>query len=60
LTTAAQAMAMGNTPYSLVYNQLFNDANGPWLKMIQTAIFDGDVEGAVQTAQDEFTKILTE
>jgi multiple sugar transport system substrate-binding protein len=60
LTTAAKAMAMGNTPYSLVYNQLFNDANGPWLKMIQTAIFDGDVEGAVQTAQDEFTKILAE
>jgi multiple sugar transport system substrate-binding protein len=60
LTTAAQAMALGNTPYSLVYNQLFNDANGPWLKMIQTAVFNGDVEGAVQTAQDEFTKILSE
>jgi len=58
LTTAAQAMAMGNTPYSLVYNQLFNDANGPWLKMIQTAIFDGNVEGAVETAQQEFTDIL--
>jgi multiple sugar transport system substrate-binding protein len=60
LTTAAKAMAMGNTPYSLVYNQLFNDANGPWLKMIQTAVFDGNVEQAVQTAQDEFTKILSE
>jgi multiple sugar transport system substrate-binding protein len=60
LTTAAQAMALGNSPYSLVYNQLFNDANGPWLKMIQTAVFNGDVEGAVQTAQDEFTKILSE
>jgi len=60
LTTAAQAMAMGKTPYTVVYNQLFNDANGPWLKMIQTAVFDGDVEGAVNTAQEEFTKILTE
>jgi multiple sugar transport system substrate-binding protein len=60
LTTAAKAMAMGNTPYSLVYNQLFNDANGPWLKMIQTAVFDGNVDQAVQTAQDEFTKILSE
>ncbi len=60
LTTAAQAMAMGKTPYTVVYNQLFNDANGPWLKMIQTAVFDGDVEGAVNTAQEEFTKILAE
>lgn len=60
LITAAKAMGMGKTPYSLVYNQLFNDANGPWLKMLQTAIFDGNVEQAVQTAQDEFTKILSE
>lgn len=60
LTTAAQAMAMGRTPYTIVYNQLFNDANGPWLKMIQTAVFDGNVEEAVNTAQEEFTKILAE
>jgi multiple sugar transport system substrate-binding protein len=60
LTTAAQAMAMGKTPYTVVYNQLFNDANGPWLKMIQTAVFDGNVEEAVNTAQEEFTKILAE
>jgi multiple sugar transport system substrate-binding protein len=51
-------MAIGRTPYSIVYNQLFNDANGPWLKMIQTAVFDGKVEEAVNTAQEEFTKIL--
>ncbi len=60
LTTAANAMATGRTPYSLVYNQLFNDANGPWLKMLQAAIFDGDVAGAVETAQEEFTTILNE
>lgn len=60
LTTAAEAMAMGKTPYTVVYNQLFNDANGPWLKMIQTAVFDGRVEEAVNTAQEEFTKILAE
>jgi multiple sugar transport system substrate-binding protein len=58
LTTAANAMALGRTPYSIVYNQLFNDANGPWLKMIQTAVFDGNIEGAVEQAQEEFTTIL--
>ena len=59
-TTAAEAMAMGKTPYSLVYNALFNDANGPWLKMLQTAIFDGDVDGAISTAQEEFTNIISQ
>jgi multiple sugar transport system substrate-binding protein len=58
LITNAEAMNLGKTPYSFVYNQLFNDANGPWLAMIQTAIFQGDVEGAVMTAQEGFTEIL--
>jgi multiple sugar transport system substrate-binding protein len=60
LTTAATAMGLGNTPYSVVYNQLFNDPNGPWLQMIQNAIFDGDVDGAIETAQQSFTRILEE
>jgi len=59
LTTNAEAMALGRTPYSFVYNQLFNDPNGPWLQMIQTAVFGGDVEGAVSTAQERFTQILS-
>ena len=58
--TSAEAMGLGKTPYSLVYNQLFNDANGPWLKMIQTAIFEGKIDEAIATGQAEFTKILSE
>lgn len=58
LTVAAEAMAMGRTPYTIVYNQLFNDPNGPWLKMIQTAVFEGKIQEAVVTAQEEFTRIL--
>lgn len=58
LITNAEAMNLGKTPYSFVYNQLFNDANGPWLTMIQTAIFQGDVDGAVTTAQQAFSDIL--
>ncbi|MBK8033523.1 MAG: sugar ABC transporter substrate-binding protein [Anaerolineae bacterium] len=58
LITNAEAMNLGKTPYSFVYNQLFNDANGPWLSMIQTAIFQGDIDGAVATAQQGFTDIL--
>lgn len=60
LTTNAMAMALGRTPYSLKYNDLFNDANGPWLAMIQTAIFDGKVDEAIAVAQERFTQILSE
>ncbi|MCK6579206.1 MAG: sugar ABC transporter substrate-binding protein [Anaerolineae bacterium] len=58
LITNAEAMNLGRTPYSFVYNQLFNDANGPWLAMIQTAIFQGDVDGAIANGQAGFAAIL--
>ncbi len=54
----AKAMATGRTPYTVKYNELFNDANGPWLAMIQEAIFGKGVDEAVSKAQDSFTKIL--
>jgi multiple sugar transport system substrate-binding protein len=46
-----EGMAKGKTPYSTVENAVFNDANGPWAKMINQAVFTGDVEGAQATAQ---------
>ncbi len=58
-TLSSEAMGLGKTPYSLVYNQLFNDANGTWLKMIQTAVFDGKIDEAIATGQAEFTAILS-
>lgn len=54
----AKAMAAGRTPYSLVYNDLFNSGTGPWLTMIQRSIFNDDIDGAVTQAQADFTKIL--
>jgi multiple sugar transport system substrate-binding protein len=60
LTVNAQAMALGKTPYSVKYNDLFNDANGPWLAMIQTAIFEGKVDTAIAAAQDRFTQIMSQ
>ncbi len=58
-TLSSEAMGLGKTPYSLVYNQLFNDANGPWLKMIQTAVFDGKIDEAIAPGRAEFTAILS-
>jgi len=54
----ASSMAIGRTPYSLTYNQLFNDANGPFLAMLQTAIFEGKIDEALQTAQKQFEEIM--
>ncbi len=56
--TVANAMYEGRTPYSLTYNQLFNDSNSPWLAMLQRAIFDGQVAEAIAEAQEQFTAII--
>jgi multiple sugar transport system substrate-binding protein len=55
---AATAMSKGKTPYSVKFNQLINDPNGPWAAMIQEAVFGKGVDVAVATAQDRFTQIL--
>lgn len=56
--TVANAMYGGRTPYSLTYNQLFNDSNSPWLELLQRAIFDGQVDEAIAAAQEQFTAII--
>jgi multiple sugar transport system substrate-binding protein len=44
-------MAKGKTPYSVVENAIINDANGPWAKMINQAVFTGDIKGAQAAGQ---------
>lgn len=55
----SMAEQRGQTPYSVRYNELFNDPSGPWLAMLGQAIFDGQVDQAVSSAQDLFTNILS-
>lgn len=55
----ANAMAHGRTPYTVHYNELFNDPNGPWLSAIQQAVFSGQVDAATTKAQQRFTQILS-
>jgi multiple sugar transport system substrate-binding protein len=47
----ADAITKGHTPYSTVENEIFNDNNGIWSKMIQTAVFKGGIQDAQATAQ---------
>ncbi|MFC0406820.1 ABC transporter substrate-binding protein [Roseomonas elaeocarpi] len=55
---AAEAIAKGRTPYSFVYNDLLNSPQGPFLRMLQRAVFDGDVPGAITEAQKRFEQII--
>ncbi|MEO5796501.1 MAG: sugar ABC transporter substrate-binding protein [Rhodoferax sp.] len=55
---ASAAMQAGRTPYSAKFNQLINDPNGPWLAMIQEAVFGKGVDVAIKDAQVSFRKIL--
>ncbi|GLS22450.1 ABC transporter substrate-binding protein [Labrys miyagiensis] len=48
---AAEAMAKGRTPYSTVFNDIINSANGPWNQMLGDAIFGTDIDGAIATAE---------
>jgi multiple sugar transport system substrate-binding protein len=53
-----EALKEGQTPRTLGYNEIFNDVNGPWLAAIRTAVFDGDVDGALTTGNDAIQAIL--
>ena len=55
---AASAMEVGHAPWSTVFLRLFNDPNGPWLEMLQIAILDGDIDGALKLGQERFTQIM--
>lgn len=56
---AAKAMQAGATPYSVHFNQLFNDPNGPWLAMIQEAVFGKGVDQAIKDARERFKKVIS-
>ncbi|MEU9957376.1 sugar ABC transporter substrate-binding protein [Streptomyces sp. NPDC050982] len=53
-----EAMEKGRTPYSTVENALFNDSNGPWVKMINRAVFDGDIAQAQEEGQKAAQSII--
>jgi multiple sugar transport system substrate-binding protein len=52
-----EALEVGRTPKSSVYNQLFNDPNGPFLTAFTRSVFGGDVDGALSEAQSAGTEI---
>lgn len=57
---AAEAMARGRTPYSVVFNDLINSANGPWTTMMNQAFFgEADaIDSALETGQATMQSII--
>jgi multiple sugar transport system substrate-binding protein len=51
--TTAEAVGIGQTPYAFRFNDMVNADQSPWLTMLQTAVFDGDIDGAIETAREE-------
>ncbi|MFE2910680.1 ABC transporter substrate-binding protein [Kitasatospora indigofera] len=54
----AKLLAVAKTPVSTVYNQLFNDPNGPFLAMLRKGVQGGDPDGAAAAAQKGFSAIV--
>ena len=53
-------MKEGKTPYSVVENAIFNDNNGPWIKMINQAVFTGDIAAAQAAGQQAAQALIDE
>ena len=53
-----KALGHGYAPVTLIYNQAFNEASGPWFQMFTTAVYDGNMNLALQQGQSGFTQLL--
>lgn len=58
LQVAVDAIAVAKTPYTLLFNDLINSANGPWATFTNAAIYGDDVDGAFANAQAEMQSII--
>lgn len=58
--TTAEAVAIGQTPYAFRFNDMVNADQSPWLTMIQTAVFDGDIDGAIEEARAAMRDIASQ
>ena len=60
VVTTGQALGVGYVPWVFHFNDMVNSDSSPWIQMIQTAIFDGDVDGAIATARESMKSIAAQ
>jgi multiple sugar transport system substrate-binding protein len=54
----ADALRVGEVPFSPVENELFNDNNGVWATLVSQSVFGGDIVEAQRQAQADAQRIL--
>jgi multiple sugar transport system substrate-binding protein len=60
IRVTAQALAAGYVPWVFHFADMVNSDSSPWINMLQQAIFDGDVEGAINDARENMLAIASE
>ena len=58
--TTAEAVGIGQTPWAFHFNDMVNADQSPWLQMLQIAIFDGDIDGAIEQARATLKDIASQ
>jgi multiple sugar transport system substrate-binding protein len=48
---ALRALAKGSVEYTLAYDAVFNEPGSPWFKMFEDAVYNGNVNAAIQQGQ---------
>jgi multiple sugar transport system substrate-binding protein len=56
---ALHALARGSVEYTLAYNAVFNVAGSPWFKMFEEAVYNGNVNAAIQQGQPAIQATLS-
>ena len=60
IVTTAKALAIGYVPWVYHFADMVNSNSIPWINMLQRAIFDGDVDGAIKEAREKMKAIAAE
>jgi len=57
LVKTAEALAIAQTPWTFHFNDMSNDNASPWIEMVRTAVFEGDIDGAIARAKKRMKQI---
>ena len=60
VVVTAKALGVGYVPWVYHFADMVNSDSSPWINMLQRAIFDGDVDGAIKEARDKMKAIAAE
>jgi len=60
VVTTAKALAVGYVPWVYHFADMVNSDSSPWINMLQRAIFDGDVDGAIKEGREKMKAIAAE